>query len=193
MMIEKIVLIGGGGHAKSVIDVIEQEGRYEIVGIIDQRIELHETKVLGYEVLGDDTKLPEILTSCKNAIIAIGQIRSNEPRVRTAAMLKKLGFTLPKVISPLAYVSSHAHIGEGTIVMHGAIVNANAVVESNCIINSKALIEHDAIIEENCHISTGAIVNGGTVVKANSFFGSGAVSKEYSEVGGFIKAGSVAK
>ena len=77
--------------------------------------------------------------------------------------------------------------------MHDALVNVNAKIGQNCIINSKALIEHDAIVEDYCHISTGAIINGGVLVKSDTFYGSNATAKEYSEVSGFIKAGSIVK
>ena len=77
--------------------------------------------------------------------------------------------------------------------MHHALVNANTKIGKNCIINTKALVEHDCIVEDNCHISTASVVNGGVVVKENTFFGSNAVSKEYVEISGFVKAGSLVK
>ncbi|GAB1465126.1 hypothetical protein MASR2M54_06260 [Aliarcobacter cryaerophilus] len=77
--------------------------------------------------------------------------------------------------------------------MHHALVNANTKIGKNCIINTKALIEHDAIIEDNCHISTASIINGGVIVKENSFVGSNATSKQYTEIAGFVKAGSLVK
>jgi len=189
---EKILLIGGGGHCKSVIDVVELQNKYAIAGIIDKK-ELVGTKVLGYEVIGCDDDLAELFQKYKNAIVTVGQIRSNEIRVNLFDKLKATGYKLPVIISPLAYVSSHATIEEGSIVMHHALINAGAKVGKNCIINTKALVEHDAMIEEHCHISTGAVVNGGTVVKADTFFGSNATSKEYVEISGFIKSGSVVK
>lgn len=189
---EKIILIGGGGHCKSVIDVIEQQAKYQIAGIIDKK-ELIGTEVLGYEIIGSDEDLPSLQKQFPNAIITVGQIKSNTVRVNLFETLKKLGFNMPVIISPLAYVSHHASVDEGTVVMHAAIVNSHAQISKNCIINSKALIEHDAVVEDNCHISTGAIINGGVIVKANTFFGSNATSKEYITVNGFIKAGSVAK
>lgn len=189
---EKILLIGGGGHCKSVIDVIEQQKRYTIAGIIDKK-ELLGTKVLGYEVIGCDDDLTDLFQKYKNAVVTVGQIKSNETRVMLFNKLKTMGYNLPTIISPLAYVSQHATIDEGSIVMHHTLVNAGAKVDKNCIINTKALIEHDAVIEAHCHISTGAIVNGGTIVKANTFFGSNATSKEYIKIDGFIKAGSVIK
>lgn len=191
-MKEKIVLIGGGGHCHSVIDVIEQTNQYEIIGIIDAKENIGK-KVLGYEIIACDDDLETVFKTCKNAVIAIGQIRSNTIRVKLFYKLKQIGFKLPVVISPIAYVSKHSFIDEGTVVMHHALINANAKIGKNCIINTKALIEHDCTVEDNCHISTASVLNGGVVVKENTFFGSNATSKEYVEVVGFMKAGSVVK
>ena len=85
--------------------------------------------------------------------------------------LKKIGYKFPSIVSPLAYVSPQAKIGEGTIVMHGAIVNRGAIVGNNTIINTKALVEHDAIVGNNCHIATGSTLNGGALIGNNSFIG----------------------
>ncbi|MFH0709174.1 MAG: NeuD/PglB/VioB family sugar acetyltransferase [Pseudomonadota bacterium] len=189
---EEIILVGGGGHCKSVIDVIEQQAKYHIAGIIDKK-EFLGTEVLGYKVIGCDEDLPSLQKQYTYAIITVGQIKSNAVRVNLFETLKKLGFNMPVIISPLAYVSRHASVDEGTVVLHGAIVNSQARIGKNCIINTKSLIEHDAVVEDNCHISTGAIINGGVIVKANTFFGSNTTSKEYITIDGFIKAGSVAK
>jgi len=187
-----ILLVGGGGHCKSVIDVIELEGKYNIAGIIDKK-ELIGQEVLGYKVIGCDDDLEELFEAYKNAVVTVGQIKSNNLKVKLFNTLKNIGYNLPTIISPLAYVSKHATVEEGTVVMHQSLINANAKIGKNCIINTKALVEHDAKVEDNCHISTGAIVNGGAVVRANSFVGSNATTKEYIKVDGFIKAGSAVK
>ncbi|MBP7742351.1 MAG: NeuD/PglB/VioB family sugar acetyltransferase [Aliarcobacter sp.] len=191
-MKEKIVLIGGGGHCHSVIDVIEEENKYEIIGIVDKK-ELIGKKILGYEVIACDNDLETVFETCKNAIITVGQIESNIIRVRIYHKLKEIGFELPVIISPFAYISKHAKLEEGTVIMHHALINANAKIGKNCIINTKALVEHDCIVEDNCHISTASVLNGGTVVKENSFFGSNATSKQSAQIDGFIKAGSLVK
>ncbi len=188
---EEILLIGGGGHCHSVIDVIELENKYKIAGIID-REELFGRKVLGYDVIASDDDLEKLFKTYKNVVITIGQIKSNELRVRLFDKVKKIGYKLPIIVSPLAYISKHSYIEEGTVVMHHALINTNAKIGKNCIINTKALIEHDSIIEDNCHISTGAIINGGAKVYKNTFVGSNATSKESIKINGFIKAGSLA-
>jgi len=187
-----IILVGGGGHCHSVIDVIEQENKYNIIGIVDKK-ELIGTKVLGYEIIACDDNLEELFKSCQNACITIGQIKTNEVRVKLFDKLKAIGFNLPTIISPLAYVSKHASVDEGTVVMHQALINANAKIGKNCIINTKALIEHDCKVKDNCHISTASVLNGGVVVEENTFFGSNATSKESVNIYGFIKAGSLSK
>ncbi len=187
-----ILLIGGGGHCKSVIDVIELENKYNIVGIVDKK-ELISKEILGYKVIGCDDDLAELFKKYKFAVVTVGQIKSNTLRVKLFNLLKDIGYSLPTIISPLAYVSKHTIIDESSVVLHHALINAGAKVCKNCIINSKVLIEHDVVIEDNCHISTGAIINGGTVVKENTFVGSNATTKEYIEIKGFIKAGELKK
>ncbi|HIP55897.1 MAG TPA: acetyltransferase [Arcobacter sp.] len=188
----KILLIGGGGHCKSMIDVIEVEGKYSIAGIIDKK-ELIGQDVLGYKVIGSDDDLKDLYTTYKYAVVTIGQIKTNTLKVKLFDMLKKIGYILPTIVSPLSYVSKHSTIGEATVIMHQALVNANVIIGKNCIINTKALIEHDCIIADNCHISTGAILNGGVTVKENTFFGSNSTTKEYVKIDGFIKAGELVK
>ena len=189
-----IVLIGGGGHCKAVIDVIEQEGLFNIVGIIDKPESLGKN-VLGYPIIGNDSELNILVKRCKNTLITIGQIRSPLPRINLFDTVLKLGFTLPSIVSPRAYVSQHASIGMGSIIMHDAIVNAGAKIGDNCIINTKSIIEHGSNIGNHCHISTNAVINGDVVVGNGSFIGSGAISKEGIRIGDnyFAKAGSVIK
>ena len=188
----EILLIGGGGHCRSVIDVIELEEKYTIAGIIDKK-ELIGQDVLGYKVIGCDDDLEKLFKKYKYTIITVGQIKSNSLRVKLFDKVKEIGYKLPVIKSPLAYISKHSSVEEGTIVMHQALVNANVKIGKNCIINTKALVEHDAIIEDNCHISTATVINGGVMVKENSFVGSNATTKEYIEINGFIKAGDLQK
>jgi sugar O-acyltransferase (sialic acid O-acetyltransferase NeuD family) len=189
----KLILIGGGGHCKSCIDVIEQENKFIIAGIVDINTSISD--LLGYPLLGHDDDLAKLKLSYDYALITTGQIKTPTIRVRLFDDARSLGFKLPVIISPRAYVSKYAKIGSGTIVMHDALINAGAIVGDNCIVNTKSLIEHDVIIENNCHISTGAIINGGVIVRQGSFIGSNAVTKESVKTNekDFIKAGSLFK
>lgn len=191
---KKIILIGGGGHCRSAIDVIEQEGKFEIMGIVDKP-KLLGSKVLGYSVVGSDLDLNRLAKKYKYALITIGHIRSAQFRIKLFNLAIKSGFTLPYIISPEAYISKHSKIGRGSIIMHHAIVNANSFIGDNCIINTKALVEHDCLISDHCHISTNAIINGGNQIGSKSFIGSNVTTKEYIKIKNksFIKAGTLIK
>ena len=191
-MRKKLILIGGGGHCKSCIDVIEQSGLYQIAGIIDKQGYVGQT-VVGYRIIGTDEQVENLAGEGYDFLITIGQIRTSQIRQKLYNRLIRCNASFATIISPRAYVSKHAVIEEGTIIMHDALVNADAHIGKNCIINSKALIEHDAKVGDHCHISTAAIINGGTEVKNGSFFGSNAVSKEQVTTSkeAFIKAGSL--
>jgi sugar O-acyltransferase (sialic acid O-acetyltransferase NeuD family) len=191
---KEILLVGNGGHSKSVIDVIEQEGRFKITGVVGKANSVG-TSVLANKVIGDDSNIQSFSKIYTYAIVAVGQIHSPEIRIKLFDLLLKSGFTLPSIISPRAYVSKHAIIGNGTIIMHDAIVNSNAVIGDNCIINSKALIEHDSIIHNHCHISTNATINGGVIVGEGSFIGSGAIVTNSITIkkNSFVKAGELVK
>jgi sugar O-acyltransferase (sialic acid O-acetyltransferase NeuD family) len=191
---KKIILIGGGGHCKSVIDVIEQENKFNIAGIIDKPNFLG-SKILGYKVIGSDIDLKKLSKQYKYALITVGQIRSSKIRKKLFNLVNKTGFNLPNIISPFAYVSKHSFIGRGSIVMHNAIVNANSSIGDNCIINSNALIEHDCKISEHCHISTNATINGNVKIQSESFIGSNATIKQSITIkkDSFIKSCSFVK
>ena len=189
---KELILIGGGGHCKAVIDIIEQEGRFEIAGIVDKP-ELLGSKVFGYSVIGNDSDLVNLAKKYQYALITVGQTESPSLRIKLFDLAIKAGYILPSIISPNAYVSQYASIGNGIVIMHGALINASASIGDNCIINSKALIEHDCQISEHCHISTNATINGKVVVGPGCFIGSGAITKESITIqkNSFIKAGSV--
>lgn len=172
-----ILLVGAGGHARSCIDVVEREDRYAIAGLIGMPGEIGHD-VLGYAVLGSDADLPRLRGTVSDALVAVGQIRTPEPRMRLYSRLAELGFQLPAIVSPHACVSRHASLGEGSIVMAGAIVNAGARVGCNCIINSRALIEHDVQVGDHCHVATAAVLNGGVILGMGSFVGSGSLVRE---------------
>lgn len=190
--LSEILLIGGGGHCRSCIDVIEAQGKYKIAGIVIKPGENSEP-VLGYKILGDDNDLPSLFKKYAIALISVGQIKNAELRESLFLRTQKIGFELPTIISPLAYVSCNAILGVGTIIMHCALVNTGARIGKNCIVNTKSLIEHDAVVEDHCHISTASIVNGGTIIRKKTFVGSNAMIRNNIEIGegNIIGAGRV--
>lgn len=189
---EEIVLIGGGGHCKACIDVIEAEGKFRIVGIVDMPEKAGE-KVLGYKIFAIDSDLPGLVKEYKNFLITIGHMKDPTKRIAKYEYLKELGASLPVIASPNAYISKHATIANGTILMHNAFINSNARIGENCILNTGAIIEHDSVVRDNCHISTGALVNGECEIGESVFIGSGCVLVNNIKIAGntVIGAGSV--
>lgn len=174
---QPILLLGGGGHCRACIDVIETNGQYQIKGIIDVEAMVGKN-LFGYPIIGTDEQLPDLLKETPNVIITLGQIHSSEGRKRLYELAKSHGAILPSITSPLAHVSKNAKIGEGTIVMHQAIVSAGADVGHNCIINTKSLIEHDSKIGNHCHISTASVVNGDCQLGEGVMLGSQSTLKQ---------------
>jgi sugar O-acyltransferase (sialic acid O-acetyltransferase NeuD family) len=175
---KKIILIGGGGHCKSCIDVIENGNKYKIKGIIDKK----KNFLLNYKVF-PESYINKKLIKNNYAFVTVGQIKNYKIRVKLFDRLKDLGFKIPTIISPSAYISKHAVIGQGTIVMHGAIINAGAVIGNNCIINTNSLIEHDVVIGDHTHISTEVTINGGAVIENKVFIGSRSIIKDNISIG----------
>lgn len=191
---EKLILVGGGGHCKSVIDVIITHGKYYIKGIIDSNL-TKGSKVLGFEVIGDDSNLPNLVKEGYNFHITVGQIRSNQVRKKIAYQLLELGASLPNIISPLARVSPFTSLGVGITVMHGVTIQSEVQVGDFSIINDHALLEHEVKIGKFCHIATGAIVNGNATIGDDVFVGSGSVVIQGSQInnGSFLKANELFK
>ena len=169
---KNIVLVGGGGHCISVIDIIEYGNEFNILGILDSNSK--ENNILGYKILGGDNLIPELVNENTYFLITVGQIKNCSIRKNIAKTLTENKAKLASVISPLAYISKHAHIEEGTVIMNHAVVNAKSKIGKNCILNTKSNIEHGVIIGDFCHISTCCVVNGDSVIGSGSFIGSNA-------------------
>lgn len=177
-----ILLVGAGGHARACIDVLEQEGRFDVAGLIGLPKEVG-TRIFGYPVLGSDGDLLAMLGDYAHALVAVGQIKTPELRIRIFDLLEQNGWELPVIVSPRAYVSPYAKVGVGTIVMHGAVINAGAIVGRNCIINSQSLVEHDVVIADHCHIATAAAINSGVHIGAGTFIGSNTSVRQCTKIG----------
>jgi sugar O-acyltransferase (sialic acid O-acetyltransferase NeuD family) len=189
---KNLILVGGGGHCKSVIDVAEGAG-YSVKGILDLAENIGK-RVLNYTIDGTDEYISKFV---KNHffVVTVGQIENPTIRIKLHEKIKAAGGQLATIIATTAHVSKYALIGEGSVVMHYAVVNADAVVGKGCIINTFANIEHDVEIGDFCHISTGVMVNGNCKVGGGSFIGSQAVLANGLEIadGCIISAGSMVR
>ena len=190
---KNLILIGGGGHCKSCIDVIEQEGKYNIKGILDTPEKIGQ-EVLGYKIIGTDNDIKKYIDNCL-FLITIGYIKTPDLRIKIFNQIKELNGKLATIISPRAYVSKYAKIEEGTIVHHNAFINANVSIGKNCIINTASIIEHDCIVKDNCHIAIGAKLCGDVTIKEKTFIGANSliVQQKIINENSFIKAQSLVK
>ncbi|SAL06118.1 transferase [Caballeronia calidae] len=177
-----ILLIGGGGHCKAAIDVLEATAAWRIAGIVERR-DCGISEVMGYKVLGFDEDLCSLRKHYAFALVTCGQIKTPKLRMRLFDALKALNFTLPSVVSPRAHVARSATLGEGTIVMHAAHVGPGVRIGANTIVNTRALIEHDAVVGSHCHVATAAIVNGAATVGDRCLIGSSVVCREGVAIG----------
>lgn len=188
-----LILIGGGGHCKSVIEVAESAG-YEIKGILDMPDEVGKEVLPGHKVIGTDDEIPQYVEEC-DFVITVGFIKNPALRIKLYNKVKEAGGRLATIIASTAHVSKYAELGEGTVIMHHAFVNAGAKIGDNCIINTFVNIEHDAEVGNQCHISTGTMVNGECKIGENCFIGSQSVCANCIEIASdiIVGAGSVVR
>ncbi len=180
--IKKLLLIGGGGHCRSCIDVIRSTSQYEIIGILDVADKVG-LMIDGVPIIGTDKELNKYLPQTDECLITVGHIKNGELRKTLHSQVLAAGGSLATVVSPSAYVSKSASVESGSIVMHQAVVNAGAVIGQNVILNSMSLIEHDAKIDSHVHISTRATINGGAIVAEGGFVGSHAIVFNHCSIG----------
>jgi N,N'-diacetyllegionaminate synthase len=172
--IKEIILIGGGGHCKVIIDAIESSGEFSIYGIVDQVLP-EGASVLGVKVLGKDDILPELFErGIRYSFIAVGSVGNCDIRKRIYANLKKIGFKLPVIIHPKAVISKYVRIEEGAFVAARAVINVGTSIGKNAIINTSSSVDHDCNIGDFVHIAPGATLSGSVKVGDETHIGTGA-------------------
>ena len=184
-----LLLIGGGGHCRSAIDVIESEGFFSITGITDKKEKIGES-ISGVEIIAEDSELGKLIPEYRNCLITVGHLKKPGLKIKLYQLAKDLGAGFPVICSPAAHASRKANIGPGTIIFHKAVVNAAATIGANCIINTGAIIEHDVRVGDHTHISTGSIINGHCSVGSRSLIGSGTVVIQEIAIGDDIVVGA---
>lgn len=184
-----ILLIGGGGHCRSVAEAAESAGLH-VTGVVERSGV--QSGALWYPVAGCDEDIPALAPG-HSFVITLGSIVSPARRMALARMVEEAGGRFATVVASTARVSPHASVGEGTVVLHMALVNAGAAVGRHCIINSGAVVEHDCQVGDFTHISTHTTVNGGCKIGSGCFIGSGTVVAHGVEIadGTVVGAGSL--
>lgn len=178
---KKIIIIGFGGHTKSVADAIDTLGEYHIVGYteIEDKGTYH-----GYKYLGTDDVLEEYYKKgVRNAFICVGYLGISNLRDNLYNRVKRIGFNLPIIIDKSAIIASDVYIGEGTFVGKGSIINSSSVIGNMCIINTGSIVEHDNNIGGFTHIAVGATLCGGVSVGSHCLIGANTTVIQCKKIG----------
>ena len=173
----RVVGIGAGGHAKILVELLEQVGKYEVVGFTDGQRKRWGTEFMGYPILGGDEMLPELhAKGVQAAFIGVGAVDGDGTRLRAKLFRQAvdLGFHMPTLIHPMAAISPSATIGVGSVVMAGAVLSADVRVGDNVVVYSGTLIEHDTVVDNHVHMSPGVHLAGGVHIGEGAFIGIGA-------------------
>ncbi len=179
----KVILLGGGGHAKCVIDAMRLGKKLAPAGILDLPARAGES-VLGVKIVGPDEDLRLWSRSCGGlAFVALGSTGDPARRIALWEKAEREGCDFPNVIHPAAAVSPHAALGRGVYVGPGAIVNAGAEVGDGCIINSGAIVEHDCRLGAFVHAGPGAVLCAGVKVGDRTHVGAGSSVVQYLKIG----------
>lgn len=192
-MMESIILIGGGGHARSIIDSIVQQGKWKIEGIVDEQSKVGQV-VMNIPIIGADDCLGKIYNQgVRNAFIAIGSIGNVELRKKIYRQITQIGFKCPNIIDRTAILADNIELGSGNFIGKGAIINAGSRIGNQTIINSGSIIEHDCIVEDFVHIAPGTTICGGVNIGRESHIGAHSVVIQGKKIGKctLVGAGSV--
>lgn len=191
-MKEKIVIIGGGGHSKVIINILINLNIYNILGYTDIN---DKGKLLGVKYLGNDEILKNLIKENKNckAVIGIGNIKVSDQRRQVYERVKKIGYDFPVIISKNAIIHEGVKIGEGTVIFDGAVVNIDSKIGKCSIINTGAIIEYECSIGDFVHITPCSILNHNVNIGDDSFIGSGSFVLQKLKISNkcLIGAGSV--
>lgn len=186
---DKLLLIGGGGHCKSVLDTILALEAYSDVAIVDLKDNIGKT-VLGVPIIGSDDDLSNLFkTGYKYAFITLGSIGNTRLRRMLYEAIREIGFIIPTVIDSSATVSEYVAISEGVFVGKGAIVNAGSTIEACAIINSGAIIEHDCMVGAFAHVAPGTTLCGDVTVGNDTHIGANTVIRQGLTIGSNVLIG----
>lgn len=185
-----LIIYGGGGHGKSLVDLVRSLRSFDLVGIVDDGLPAG-AKVLGVPVLGGSSVLDELAShGVRHAVNAVGGIGNLAPRLQVFDRLKQAGFTFPTVVHPSAVVEPSADLDAGVQVFAHAYIGSSARVGFGCIVNTGAILSHDCVLEEIANISPGGILAGGVHVGARTLIGMGVTVNLEVKIGAGVRVGN---
>lgn len=182
-MKRKILLIGGGGHCKSVLDSLYALNEYDGIGIIDKKENVGKT-ILNTIIIGTDADLQFLFDQgYKEAFITVGSIGDTTLREKLTGIAETIGFKLPTIIDPTSSVSKYSKLDSGVYVGKKAVINAGSKIENGSIINTGAIVEHDCVIGSYVHVSPGSVICGEVKIGEKTHIGANTVIKQELEIG----------
>ncbi len=185
------VIIGAGGHGRVVLDIMQHEGRHEVVGFLDSNPDLHGRLMDGVEVLGPIQRLAGLKEQgVRGAIVAVGH---NGTRRSFGEQVQRLGHELVSAVHPSANIANNVSIGRGVVVAAGALVCAHCQIGDGVILNPGCLVDHETMIGTACHLCPGVKIAGRVTIESGAFVGNGATVIQHVRVGhdSVIGAGAV--
>jgi len=185
-----IIVYGGGGHGKALIDLLRALGAYPIAGVVDDDLPIGST-IMGLAVLGSGNILKLLVERGVNlAVNAVGGIGNIQSRIKVFDRLTQAGFTCPVLVHPTAFIEPSASLAEGVQVMPHAYVGSEAQIGYGAIINTGAIVSHDCFLGEYANLSPGAILAGEVNVGVASLIGMGATVNLKVQVGDRVRIGN---
>jgi len=156
----KVVIYGGGGLSKMIIETVRVLGTYQIVGIVDDNIEKGQ-QVIGSPVLGGPEVLEELYKQgVRIAVNSIGGIGNYQARLKVFHQLAKAGFVCPAIVHPTAHIDPSARLAAGVLVLAQSYVSGNAFIGMGSLINNSVVVSHDCILGVCTNLSPGAMIAG---------------------------------
>ncbi|MEZ4731768.1 MAG: acetyltransferase [Caldilineaceae bacterium] len=190
-MRKRCIILGGGGHARVLIDCIHNMGDCQIHGILDPNQQLWGQLILDVRVLGGDELLAELANQQVNCFaVGVGGVGNNRPRQQLFELGLAHGLSPLLVKHSSALCSQWAEIGEGAQLLVNCIVNAGAKLGDNVLVNSGAIIEHDCVVDDHVHIATGAKLASTVSVGKGVHIGAGATVKQCVTIGNYAVVGA---
>jgi len=182
----QLLILGAGGHGKVMAEAAEAKGVWNKIALLDDRFAILDGS-LRWPVLAKIDKAERFVSEYSHAIVAIGDFRK---RLEWLDMLSSLGFRIPTLIHPTAWVSPSASLAEGCVVMANATVQADARLGRGCIVNTGASVDHDCQIGDGVHICPGVSLGGDVSVGHGSWLGIGCSVIQGVHIGGHVTVGA---
>lgn len=191
---DRIVVLGAGGHATVVLDLLALVAPAAVIGLLDVKPALWNTQILSIPVLGGDEWLRRLYQDgVRQAVIGVGSTKDLGPRRRLYELARREGFAMFPAIHPTAVVAPSVEMGDGPTIMAGAVVNACARLGANVLVNTGAIVEHECVVSDHAHVATGARLAGRVHIGVGVHVGLSACIREGIRIGdgAVVGAGAV--